>query len=492
MTLDGDAPSTSGGAAAPRRRPGRQLRLPSSDRTLLRRLLPWCLGVAVLGPARRERRRSVAAIGPRDAQLLTVLDRLPIGVMLRAHDGTLLHLNPGAERFVHRLGVDVDAVRPSPRSLLEHVRVIDEHGRPQNPDLLPVVAAVRDVKTYDSTLGYELPDGGCAWYRVQTAPAPLSDGTTGIVVTLDDVTEQHQARYELALAERALRLTFDHAPIGIAITAPDGRLLQANPALCALLGRTEQELLGGGLAQVAHPDELEEIEQLLIDWVDNEATPRLVDRRFRHASGRWLETQLSVAVVRDDDGTPLHLIAQVVDLTARRALEAELRAAAVQDPLTGLANRRALVQRLQDANQRRQREGGDLGLLFVDLDEFKAVNDTYGHDVGDRVLVETGRRLLAATRSTDMVCRVGGDEFVVLCDPVDGAHGLEELVARMRKAPILTVTVDGSHIEVDDSIGAIVVGPGEELDCALRRADDAMYLNKRDKHAARAAAARPV
>jgi diguanylate cyclase (GGDEF)-like protein/PAS domain S-box-containing protein len=435
----------------------------------------------------REHRRLVTAIETRDAQLVTVLDRLPIGVMVRAADGRLLHLNPSALDYVDHMGVDVEAIRPSPSSLLEHVRVIDEHGNPQHPDLLPVVAAVRDTKTYDSTLGYEVADGDYAWYRVRTAPMPLTDGTTGIVVTLDNITEQHQARHELALAERSLRLTFEHAPIGIAILAVDGQLLQANPALCALLGRTEQDLLAGSLAHVSHPDELEENRQLHVAWIEGRPTPPLIDRRFAHASGRWLETQLSVAVVRDDDGTPLHLIAQVVDLSMRRALEAELRAAAVQDPLTGLANRRELSARLQEAELRREREPADLGLLFVDLDDFKEVNDTHGHDVGDRVLVEAGRRLVAATRDTDTVCRIGGDEFVVLCAPIDGERGLSELVARITNAPPLSVAAGDGHVEVAESVGAVLVAPGEELDAALRRADAAMYATKRGKFAAHAA-----
>jgi diguanylate cyclase (GGDEF)-like protein len=289
-----------------------------------------------------------------DSQLLTILDGLPIAVMLRAEDGTLLHANPGAERFLARLGVGVEHVAPSPSSLMDHVDVIDEDGKPYRRADLPVVASLREAEAREATLGYALPGGGYVWYTTRAVPVALDDGTTGAVVTCDDVTE-------------------------------------------------------------------------------------------------------------------------------RRALEQELRAAALKDPLTGLANRRALAERLEDAHRRRDRHGGDIGLLYLDLDHFKAVNDTHGHDAGDRVLIETGRRLLAVTRQVDTVCRMGGDEFVVLCAPIDGQCGLDELVERIRSMPRLSVVVDDGEVSIVGSIGSILVADDEDLDRALRRADAAMYRSKRGR-----------
>jgi diguanylate cyclase (GGDEF)-like protein/PAS domain S-box-containing protein len=415
----------------------------------------------------------------RDAQLLTILDRLPVAVMLRAADGRLLHLNPGAERFVARLGVGVGAIATSPSSLMDHVEVVDEHGQPQARDELPVVVAAREARDRTATLGYRLPDGGYAWYSTRAAPVPLSDGTTGTVVTVDDVTERHEDRRRTVIAERSLRRTFDAAPIGIAVFGPDGRLRQVNAALCDLLGHPEEVLLGEGLRVAAHPDDREIDRGQLEDWAAGADTRFLVDRRFEHASGRELATQLSVAVVRDEDGVPVHLIVQIVDLTARRRLEDELRAAAVQDPLTGLANRRALVERLTEAQLRRDREGGRIGLVYLDLDRFKAVNDTHGHDVGDQVLRAAAERLVSATRELDTVCRMGGDEFVILCAPIDGDADLAELVARLRSMPPVTVHAAGATVEVHTSIGAVTVADDEDLDEALRRADTAMYRAKR-------------
>ena len=502
-------------AVAPHRWPLRALVRASSDEVLVRHLLPLLLVIPVLGPVvvaissstgldeqitvalgpsvtllalvgfltvvLRDHRRLVAEIGSRDAQLRSILDELPVGVMLRASDGRLLQLNPGAHRFVARMSVDVDAVRDSPLGLLSHIRVVDEDGRPCDPAKLPVVAAVRDASSHESTLGYEVPNGETVWYSVRAAPVPLIDGTRGTVVTLDDVTEQHAARQSLALAERSLRSTFDHAPIGIAVLDPDGDLLQVNRALCELLGTSADDLLSGGLQGAAHPDERAESRQLWLDWVADDRQSHRIDRRFRHASGRWVHTQMSVAVIRDDDGAPVRLIAQVIDLTERRALEHELREAAVHDPLTTLPNRRALTERLLEAQHRQARSGGDIGLLFLDLDDFKAVNDVHGHDVGDQLLIETGRRLVAATRDTDTVCRLGGDEFVVLCAPIDGAHGLQEVADRFEAMAPPAVAVAGRRVQTRPSIGAVLIAAGEDLDGGLRRADAAMYRAKHSK-----------
>jgi len=439
-------------------------------------VMVWLLAMLL-----RHSRALRAQLESRDSQLMTILDGLPIAVMLRAADGRLLHVNPGGERFLERLGVDVSHVTSSASSLLDHVEVIDENGHPYEASTLPVVSAIRDAASRDATLGYALPGGGYAWYAVRAAPVPLDDGTTGTVVTCDDVTERQEDHRRAEVAEHSLQRTFDRAPIGIAVFSPDGQLLQVNAALCDLLGYDEHHLLAEGLQGAAPVDRWADEGRRLTPWLSGTEDRYLVDHHFSHASGRQVFTQVSVAVVRRDDGLPLHVIAQIVDLSERRALEEELRAAASKDPLTGLPNRRALLQRLAEARQRQRRAGGEIGLLYLDLDRFKAVNDTYGHDTGDRVLVETGRRLLSATREVDTVCRLGGDEFAVLCAPIDGPGGLQDLVNRLASLPPMTVLVGGKPVVVaiSGSIGSVMVEPDDDLDLALRRADAAMYRAKR-------------
>jgi diguanylate cyclase (GGDEF)-like protein len=117
----------------------------------------------------------------------------------------------------------------------------------------------------------------------------------------------------------------------------------------------------------------------------------------------------------------------------------------------------------------------------VDLDDFKGVNDRYGHDLGDRLLIEMGRWLTTGTRETDTVCRLGGDEFVVLCTPVDGSDGLRDIVERLEAAPPASLVADGRIVSASPSIGAVLVEPDRGLEEALRAADTAMYRSKHAK-----------
>ena len=457
----------------------RYVNLDERPAIVLAALLPLLGFFGLVAVTVRSHRRLLGEIEDRDQQLLTILDGLPIAVMVRAQDGTLLHLNPGAEDFVARLGVGPDAVYGSASDLMAHVEVVDEDEVPYVRERLPVVSAIRDGRIHDATIGHALPEGGYAWYSVRAGPTPLTDGSMGTIVTLDDITEQQEARLRMTVAERSSRLTFEHAPIGVAVLAPTGELLRANAALCDLLGYPDREhLVTAGIGAVLLPDDREDPARDLLTRLPDGHERVRVERQLPHRAGYVLPAELSIALVRDDHDRPLHLIIQVVDLSERRALEAELRAAASHDPLTGLVNRRALAERLAAAQARQERDGTDIGLVFIDLDRFKTINDNYGHDTGDRLLIEVGRDLLTATRRSDTVCRMGGDEFVILYTPIDGTAGLAHVLDRLEKVRP-AVEVAGTPVTVGHSVGAVLVDPHEDLDAALRRADAEMYVRKR-------------
>ncbi len=183
----------------------RAMELDERPTIVLATLLPILALAGLLAVTARGHHRLLGEIATRDQQLLTVLDGLPVAVMVRAQDGTLLHFNPGTEAFVARLGVGPEAIRGSASDLMAHVEVVDEDERPYDRDRLPVVSTIRDGRTHDATVGHALPEGGYAWYSVRAAPIPLTDGSTGTIVTLDDITEHQDARLRITVAERALR-----------------------------------------------------------------------------------------------------------------------------------------------------------------------------------------------------------------------------------------------------------------------------------------------
>ena len=175
--------------------------------------------------------------------------------------------------------------------------------------------------------------------------------------------------------------------------APDGSWLQVNEALCRMLGYTAEELYARSFQDITHPDDLDldlaHVEQVLSGAIRSYQ----LDKRYFHADGREVWATLSVALVRDDDGSPLYFISQVMDIGDRKRREAELQRLADHDPLTGLHNRRSFVRELERERLLSVRHGAPSAVLLLDLDGFKAINDTYGHACGDDVLQAVADRL---------------------------------------------------------------------------------------------------
>jgi diguanylate cyclase (GGDEF)-like protein len=217
---------------------------------------------------------------------------------------------------------------------------------------------------------------------------------------------------------------------------------------------------------------------------------------LRHNDGRLGALDL----YRDSPGplaaSDLEIAQTLADVTAAYVLNAQarelahetsdrFRESALHDPLTGLANRLLLQQRLEHAAQRAKRSKTDAAVLFADLDRFKAINDTYGHQVGDELLIAVAQRLAQLVRPGDTLARVSGDEFVFLCEDLRTADDIETLAARIDEALSLPFSVSGQQITMSASVGMAYAGPGEEIDQQLvADADIAMYQAKRKGGAA--------
>lgn len=199
----------------------------------------------------------------------------------------------------------------------------------------------------------------------------------------------------------------------------------------------------------------------------------VADRRPRDLDDDKLEALRTLA-----RQTAAHLAARRMAMQLAAANE-QLRGLAIQDPLTGLPNRTLLFDRLTHALNARRRTGGDVGVLFCDLDGFKGVNDEFGHDVGDELLRLVAQRLLAAARTTDTVGRLAGDEFVVILPAVNGEHGMARATERVRDAVCRPGVARDVPLEPRISVGGVLAADGEDASAVLRRADEAMYRVKR-------------
>ena len=302
-----------------------------------------------------------------------------------------------------------------------------------------------------------------------------------MVGTNRDITERIQAIVALRESEERFRGAMEHSPVGMAIATLDGHWVQVNPALCKITGYSRQELLRKSFQDVTHPDDHYVAPAKLRELLAGTLDAYQIEKRYVHRLGHPVWVQVNVSLMRDPDGTPRHLISQIIDVSERRALQERVEHLALHDPLTGLPNSRLLLDRLAQGLAAARRAGRPLGVMYIDLDGFKPINDTHGHAAGDLVLKEFAFRLKGVLREVDSVARVGGDEFVAVLAEIQGredaARAAERLVAAMG-APF---DIGTASVTLSASIGlSLYPANGEEGQDLLQRADTAMY---RAKHA---------
>ncbi|MEV8596800.1 EAL domain-containing protein [Streptomyces sp. NPDC052012] len=302
------------------------------------------------------------------------------------------------------------------------------------------------------------------------------------IMLLDNIT----LTQELAQKENHFRSLVQGSSDVIMIAAPNGILRYVSPAAAGVYGRPAEELVGSELAHLIHPEDLgcvvHEVRRFLAASPADEPTTR-IECRFRSGDGGWLNVESTVN--RHHGG----LIFNSRDVTERVRLQAQLQHNAEHDPLTDLPNRALFTKRVQQAlsGRRASDRGAALrgtAVLFIDLDGFKAVNDTIGHQAGDELLVQAARRLKDAVRKGDTASRLGGDEFAALIVG-DGARDREarerhilELADRLRATLSQPYLIDGNDVRVNASIGVAFAEPGLGAGELLRNADLAMYRAK--------------
>jgi diguanylate cyclase (GGDEF)-like protein/PAS domain S-box-containing protein len=256
-----------------------------------------------------------------------------------------------------------------------------------------------------------------------------------------------------------------------------------SPSVASALGWGESGLPGPlALADgLVHAEDRERLSQVLAEAAAS-GRPAMTQVRLRHSGGDFVTLDCVVQDLREDDRVGGFLV-QGWDVTAR---EEAYQRAALYDPLTGLPNRVLFADRLARALRAQQRHSFRVGVVYLDLDEFKAINDEHGHRVGDAVLQEVGRRLSGAVRPGDTAARLSGDEFVILCETLADIRSGYDVAHRVAQALEPEITVHGVTVRVDASMGvALALDPLVSPDHLLAQADNDMYDDKRRRSRAR-------
>ncbi len=420
---------------------------------------------------RRQRRYlqgQLAAVESAGAEVKRLLDELPEAVLLVDADFIVHSTNAGAASLFGMRAADLVGGH-----LLDHADGDDQGmlgaclksalgGDDVDPVQLEVIAANAERVVVEASFHVPRPEddkGGAA-----AEPDHL-------IVRLRDVSEREQQTRALDQARRRFQQAFQSAPTGMALVRlDDGRIVDANLSLGEMLRRDVHELVGCTLREFTHPDDVRAAQphraRLELGIVDSFR----IDQRYRRRDGEfvWARTRVSTT---EDDGVML-AITHIEDVTEQRRAAEQLRYAARHDELTGLPNRSYLMHLLHDRLATADLDG--VAVLFIDLDQFKMINDSLGHEIGDLLIQDVSGRFRTALRDDDVLARFGGDEFIVVLrgEPVDVAE-------RLRRAVHPPVVIGDHELFVTASIGyATNHELGMTPNDLLRDADAAMYRAK--------------
>ena len=398
-----------------------------------------------------------------------VLESAPDPLLVVDGEGILVWANPAAERL---FGVALEDAVGTPGLDLVH------------PDDLEFAVlsllSVRE-KVVGSPIEVRLlaHDG---WRLIELVGAPMPGSVRGeVVLSLRDLTDRR--RFEVAADDDARFRSLVHNSTTLTmLVCASGELTAASGALARLLGHDPGVAVGQPFVELVDPDDRDSVTAALAEATAAPAGAAgalsVEARLIRNDGGPPVPFELTIVNLVDDP-TVAGLVVSGHDLTERMRLEQQLAHQALHDSLTGLANQSLFRDRVEHALTRVGRHGGRLAVLFLDLDDFKSVNDSLGHPAGDQLLVEVSRRVEQAIRATDTAARLGGDEFAVLLEDVGDDTEIVDVAERLLRAVRQTVTLDGTEVSTSVSIGVALADPSMSCDQLLRDADLAMYTAKR-------------
>lgn len=407
-------------------------------------------------------RDNITTLRHTEAELRALLDDLPDSVIVLDGQGRIVEANALALEITGRTHSEV-----SYKTFASLIRPDDR------PALIEVWGKLRSgVRVSSPIFPVDLPNGEEILLEADVL-VPIRDPDR-VVVTLRDVTGRVREAHDLDLAQERFRLAFHGAPTGMALSsAKAGVLIDANESLATMLGYTRAELIGRSMEAITHPD----------DWERGETHTTGVASDSYHMERRYIRNDQSVmwartwvSVMDDGDGRSL-AIAHIEDITEQRHSAEQLEWAATHDELTRLPNRFRFLDQL--ARFLEISEPGAVAVMFIDLDNFKVINDSLGHGVGDELLRGMSERLRAVVRDRDMLSRFGGDEFIVMLRDISATVSPIEIAERLRTEIAQPLVVDGAELFVTASIGIAVADRlGVTTTELLRDADAAMYRAK--------------
>ena len=431
-------------------------------------IIPIPEGMALVSRDTSEAHHAMDALKEQESFYRTLVDSLPVAVVAKSvrpqTKDQYLVWNRAAAESMH---LPTQAVLgKTPREVMPPEVV----SRSEQHDALIMQAPQAH---HFQGLPFRTPAGERVLDMIKT-PVFGADGQMDHILTIArDITDQKKAAEKLRLASRVIEETGD----AVVVTDALDRILMVNPAFTNLSGLTPAEVVGKNAELVGLPplreSHLAGIEQALAQHQRWSGESHQVCQ-----NGRRIDTWMSVSALRNESGRVAQHIRIFSDISALKAQQHELIAQARHDSLTGLPNRRAFEERLDQSIARARRSKQTLAVLYVDLDGFKSINDQYGHAAGDQVLAEVSKRLQSCVRTTDTVCRLAGDEFTVILEGAGQLNEIERICGRIVDKLSLPQDLKAGSVALSASVGVAIWEMSETADSLCLRADKAMYAAK--------------
>ena len=425
-------------------------------------------------------------------QLVDITERQRITEALVSSERRLRLLAEGAEDFVlfrlrTRPHLEMEYVSPGVTAITGHTPA-DFHGDPGlflrlvHPDdarrLTGDLAAGPGDIDHPFVYRWIRADGRSVWTQARIIPVLDARGAmVGIEGIAHDVTARHQAEAALRRSERRFRSLVLNASDIIVVTDARGRVDYASPSVSRVTGDDAEALVGTRSADLVHPEDAARVAAAFAGQAPKAGPHPTVEFRVRHREGGWRWLEATATNLLDDDAVA-GLVVNARDITERKSAEAELAHQALHDPLTDLPNRALFLDRLEHALRRVARSRTRVAVVFIDVDHFKLINDSLGHQAGDRMLQALASRLSLSLRQGDTAARLGGDEFVACLEDLSGETEALEVARRILQATALPLLPDTTQMVLSSSIGVAIAEtavPAAEL---LADADLAMYAAK--------------
>lgn len=280
-------------------------------------------------------------------------------------------------------------------------------------------------------------------------------------------------------SEERFRSAFEFAATGMALISFEGHYLRVNQSLCQILGYSEAELLDIDSHKLMNLEDLEKEKPFLRQLLEGEVKTYELEQRFFNKNGELIWVRVNTSLIHDETGHPLYCISQLQNINAEKKAEEQLQLMAFHDPLTGVANRNKLEQYLHHLISTAQQNQPGFAVIMIDLDKFKKINDSIGHEAGDILLQVVAERLKTTVRATDLVARLGGDEFVIVLTNIKMLEVVAVVAQKILHNILKPIVIRGHEIFTSTSIGiSYFPNDGQDIQTLMRNADLALYRAK--------------